>query len=414
MFRQFFATISVPAVLAALLTAGEARAQPRPPGPPPMRPPAPPAFRPPAPPAVRPPAPPAAPPAVRPPAPLSSRFARPTLSPSRPALLARPNVGGSPSLTSRRPGGWAPPVVNRGWDRPTAALSARRSTTFDRGNIIATVNRGNGGLNDHRPFHRTGYVHPRSTYGWVGSFSAYYGYYGGGYDSSYYPYYSGGGYSYGSDPYSYSYLYGGSYPSLGSLSGQGDSGSSDRPARSSAASDEEAKEAKEAKTEKETAAERRMDLARRAFQKGDYATAQGECERAIRLLPGDANLHEFLALCQFAQEEYKDASATLHEVLAAGPGWGWDTLSSFYASEKTYTAQLRALEKYVKDNPRDAAGRFVLAYHYLALDEREAAAEQLREVVKLQPRDKTSPGILEALEGVKDGKDAARRPAPKR
>jgi hypothetical protein len=43
-----------------------------------------------------------------------------------------------------------------------------------------------------------------------------------------------------------------------------------------------------------------------------------------------------------------------------------------------------------------------------------AAAGLLREVVKLQPRDQVSPGILQALEKAKDGKGGppARRPSP--
>jgi tetratricopeptide (TPR) repeat protein len=140
-----------------------------------------------------------------------------------------------------------------------------------------------------------------------------------------------------------------------------------------------------------------MDLARRAFQKGDYAEAQRECERAIQLLPGDANLREFRALCQFAQGKYTAAAATLYDVLAAGPGWHWETLSSVYPSAQTYTTQLRALERYVREHPMDPAGHLVLAYYYLALDERQAAVGQLREVVQLQPSDQVSPAILKAL-----------------
>ena len=52
----------------------------------------------------------------------------------------------------------------------------------------------------------------------------------------------------------------------------------------------------------------------------------------------------------------------------------------------------------MKGHPKDAGGRFVLAYHYLVLDERDAARGQLREVVKLQPKDKVSGGILKVLE----------------
>jgi tetratricopeptide (TPR) repeat protein len=157
-----------------------------------------------------------------------------------------------------------------------------------------------------------------------------------------------------------------------------------------------------------------MDLARQAFRKGDYAEAQRQCEAALGLLPGDANLYEFGALCQFAQGKYKDAAATLYEVLAVRPGWNWDTLSSFYPSARTYTTQLRALERYTKADPGDAAGHFVLAYHYRALDEREAAVEQLREVIALQPRDQVAPGLLKALEKGGVGGPAAGRPAPGR
>jgi predicted Zn-dependent protease len=159
-----------------------------------------------------------------------------------------------------------------------------------------------------------------------------------------------------------------------------------------------------------------MGQAVRAFRKGDSAEAQAECERAIRLQPGDANLLEFRALCQFARGQYQGAAATLYDVLSAGPGWGWDTLSSFYPSAATYTAQLRALERYVREHPKEAAGRLVLAYHYLALGERDGALGQLREVVRLQPEDRVAPAILEALQKAKTGKAEAPpdKPAPGR
>ncbi len=127
-------------------------------------------------------------------------------------------------------------------------------------------------------------------------------------------------------------------------------------------------------------------------------------------------MQEFGALCLFAQGKYKDAAATLYDVLTAAPAWDWDTVGSFYASARTYTTQLRALERHVRQNPRDAAGHFVLAYHYLALGYRDAVVTQLREVVKLQPGDQVSAAFLEALEKTKDDNDGApaRRPAPGR
>ncbi|MFO0879943.1 MAG: tetratricopeptide repeat protein [Gemmataceae bacterium] len=147
-----------------------------------------------------------------------------------------------------------------------------------------------------------------------------------------------------------------------------------------------------------TAAKDQMTVASGAFRRGDYAEAQRDCERAIHLLPSDTNLHEFRALCQFAQGKYADCAATLYAVLADGPGWDWNTLSSFYPDSETYTRHLRALEGYVRDNPRDPRGHFVLAYQYLVLDDRDVAMQQLREVIKLQPKDRISVGILEALQ----------------
>jgi tetratricopeptide (TPR) repeat protein len=296
-------------------------------------------------------------------------------------------------------------VVNHGWARPAADLVTGRGTTRDRGNT---------NLSDRRPYPWWGYAdwhHNRSLYGWGGSYASYYSSYPSYY--AYYPSYpqSGwGGYSssYGSYPYGNPYL-----PS-GTQTDSGASGYSYQPAPSSAVRGEQGA----ANTDKETAAaESNMILARRAFQRGDYAEAREECEEAIRLRPGDANLLDFRALCQFAQGTYTDAAATLHEsIVGTGPGWDWNTLSSFYSSAKTYTTQLRALERYVRENPTDAAGHFVLMYHSLVLDERDAALDQLQEVIKLQPSDKVAAGILAALEKAKTDKPETPldKPAPGR
>jgi len=159
----------------------------------------------------------------------------------------------------------------------------------------------------------------------------------------------------------------------------------------------------------------RMDMAMRAFKGGHYAAAQKECEQAIELQKTNDNLHEFRALCQFAQGNYKDAAATLHTLLAAGPGWNWSTVSAFYASAQSYTTQLRTLERFIRENATDAAARFVAAYHYFVIDARDAALHQLREVATLQPQDKLSAGIVQALEKAKTNNGAvADKPVPGR
>jgi tetratricopeptide (TPR) repeat protein len=144
-------------------------------------------------------------------------------------------------------------------------------------------------------------------------------------------------------------------------------------------------------------ANKQFDAAREAFKGGDYARAEELADKAIKLLPSDATLHEFRALTLFAQKKYKEAAAGLYAVLAAGPGWNWETMVKLYPDADTYTKQLRALETYTKDHPEEAYAHFLEAYHYLVLGSKDAAVKQLKEVVKLQPKDKLSAALVQAL-----------------
>jgi hypothetical protein len=142
-----------------------------------------------------------------------------------------------------------------------------------------------------------------------------------------------------------------------------------------------------------------FDAAREAFKAGDYAQALKQTDEALKTLPNDAAIHEFRALCFFAQKQYDQAAGVLYAVLSAGPGWDWTTLIGLYPSVEVYTAQLRALEEYGSANPNSAAARFVLAYHYLTQGHTDAAIAEFKDVTKLQPTDKLSAQILAQLSG---------------
>jgi hypothetical protein len=154
-----------------------------------------------------------------------------------------------------------------------------------------------------------------------------------------------------------------------------------------------------------------FDEARQLFKDGDYGAAQDKVDKAIGVLPQDRVLHEFRALVLFARRNYAEAAPALYAVLAAGPGWNWDTLKSFYPNVDTYTRQLRALEADARDNPKSAEDRFVLAYHYLALGQTDAAVKELEKVTRLQPGDKLSAQILSALKPKPASGDAPPAPA---
>jgi tetratricopeptide (TPR) repeat protein len=140
-----------------------------------------------------------------------------------------------------------------------------------------------------------------------------------------------------------------------------------------------------------------FDNARAAFKNGDYDAALAGVDRALQLIPDDGVLHEFRALVLFAQGNYQEAAATIHSVLAGGPGWDWDTLRSLYPDVATYTVQLRALEAYARNNPAAADARFLLAYHYLSCGYADAGLDQLKRVVALQPDDTVAQELIKSM-----------------
>jgi tetratricopeptide (TPR) repeat protein len=140
-----------------------------------------------------------------------------------------------------------------------------------------------------------------------------------------------------------------------------------------------------------------FDEGRQLFQNGDFAGAQAKVDKAIGVLPEDRVLHEFRALTLFAQQKYPEAAATLYAVLAAGPGWNWETIKTFYPDKEIYTKQLRALESYVREHPTSADARFVQGYHYLMLGHNDAAVKALQKVTELVPQDQLSAQLVKAL-----------------
>ena len=154
-----------------------------------------------------------------------------------------------------------------------------------------------------------------------------------------------------------------------------------------------------------------FDQSRAAFAKGDYKQALDLCNQTLKTMPNDAVVHEFRSLVLFALKNYREAAAAAYAVLSAGPGWDWTTLSSLYANPADYTPQLRALEAYVKQNPKSSDARFLLAYHYLTAGFPDAAQKQLSEVDKLTPNDRLVKSLL-GITSASDPQPATPTPKP--
>jgi tetratricopeptide (TPR) repeat protein len=141
-----------------------------------------------------------------------------------------------------------------------------------------------------------------------------------------------------------------------------------------------------------------FEKSQQQFYQGDYDAALASVNAAVKEMPNDTVIHEFRALVLFALGKYQDAAATLYAVLSVGPGWNWTTMSSLYPQESVYTGHLRKLEQFVASHAQDAAGHFVLAYHYVTCDHKDTAIAQLKQVVKISPNDSIALSLLQQLD----------------
>ena len=228
----------------------------------------------------------------------------------------------------------------------------------------------------------------------------------GGWGSSDYGsgYSSGSGYGYDSGT-GYSSGYGTGYSS-GYGTGSGDAyanTSSDASSTDGDSTRTDAAQETKSDSQQDAAAEelgyQAFDRARDAFKAGDYAAALDLTDAALKDVPGDPLVHEFKALALFARGEYARSAAELHAVLVVKPGMDWTTVFGLYPDVETYTGQLRALEDRCRRDPKAAAPRFVLAYHYLVAGHKDAAVAQLEAVVASEPGDRVARRLLASLTG---------------
>ena len=147
------------------------------------------------------------------------------------------------------------------------------------------------------------------------------------------------------------------------------------------------------------------------FKAGDYKGSLANFDAALEKLPGDPVVHEVRALALFALGDYNSAAAALNSFLSSAPGMDWTTMSSLYGNVDDYQAQLNKLYAFCQSHPNDAAAHFVLAYHSLVIDDKEAAITALKVVVRNQPEDSTAKRMLDALQPAAEPEETATEPA---
>jgi tetratricopeptide (TPR) repeat protein len=149
--------------------------------------------------------------------------------------------------------------------------------------------------------------------------------------------------------------------------------------------------------------------AENAFHAGQYRDAARLANHAAVESPQNPKGPELMSLAMFAAADYRAAAAQAHAALSLGPVPEWATIYGYYGDVGKYTEQLRALEKYVDQNPKAPEAHFLLAYHYLATGYAKDAMGHLQEVAKLAPNDKLTGELVKKYGG---GEAPAALPVP--
>jgi tetratricopeptide (TPR) repeat protein len=128
-----------------------------------------------------------------------------------------------------------------------------------------------------------------------------------------------------------------------------------------------------------------------AFWRGDYLGAVDDWKNALDAGSREPVLVMMLGQAYFAAGNYRQATVATQAAMHALPQDRWGVVvvnrRELYGNPKVYVQQLQQLETSVHENPRDAAERFLLGYHYAYLGYPQPAFAQLDKVVELEPRD---------------------------
>jgi hypothetical protein len=96
-------------------------------------------------------------------------------------------------------------------------------------------------------------------------------------------------------------------------------------------------------------------------------------------------------------QKYDQAADSAFAVLESRAEWDWTTLRQMYTSREVYVEQLRRLQAAAGEPQASAGVHFVLAYHYLMLDQADAARAELIKTRQLQPDNPLVDPLLASL-----------------
>ncbi len=102
---------------------------------------------------------------------------------------------------------------------------------------------------------------------------------------------------------------------------------------------------------------------------------------------------------RFAEGDYRAAAAEAHALASISGVPSWDQIYGLYGDVDRYASNLRSLEDFAKQHPKDTDAHFLLGMLYLATGYRAEAEEHLATVADLMPHDKIAQNLLSEAGG---------------
>jgi tetratricopeptide (TPR) repeat protein len=160
------------------------------------------------------------------------------------------------------------------------------------------------------------------------------------------------------------------------------------------------------------------------FKGGGYEAAIDGANRVLDLQPDHGDALLLLVQCHFALGNYQASAAALAAALSTAPEYDWEKYTAnykkYFRSSLRFALHLRALERFVAEQPDLPAGHLLIGYYYgslgetpralaeLAAAQPDVAAETLTQHFAAQ-QDAPAPG-LDADVDANGGKPPAARP----
>jgi len=157
------------------------------------------------------------------------------------------------------------------------------------------------------------------------------------------------------------------------------------------------------------------ESARQFARQGEQAFKQRDYKEAVRLWrhalvddPANGAVTLLLAQALFQTGSYEEAAGAVQRALLLLPKDQWGIVvanyEELYTQTQDYVDALRDLEQHVLDEPKNPAYRFLVGYHYLYLGYPVEAAQQLKKLTELAPKDKLGQELLKVAEERKKAK----------